>query len=65
MENKDNRLKEKRLALNKTQAEVAIAAGVMETSYQRYEYGTVLPNVVVAIRIAKVLNTTVEELFGD
>lgn len=62
MEN--NKLKEKRLALGLTQAEVAEKCKILETSYQRYEYGIVIPNAVVAINIAKALGTTVEYLFA-
>lgn len=58
------KLKEKRLACGLTQAEVAKEVGIQESSYQRYEYESVLPTVIVAIRIAKALNTTVEEIWG-
>ncbi len=62
MEN--NKLKEKRLALGLTQAEVAEAIGIAESAYQRYEYGR-LPNAKTAVKIARTLNTTVENLYGD
>lgn len=48
-----------------TQKQVAQAVGILEQSYQRYEYGSVLPAVNIAIKIAKTLNTTVEALFAD
>ena len=48
----------------KTQAQVAKEIGMIKTAYQRYEQGKVLPNVVTAIKIAKALNTTVEDLWG-
>ena len=49
-----------------TQAQVAKAIGVSESHYQCYEYGLHTPSVYVAISLAQVLQTTVEELFpGD
>ena len=48
----------------KTQAQVAKEAGIAEAAYQRYEYDKVEPGVRTAIRIAKALGTTVEELFS-
>lgn len=47
----------------KTQAQVAQEAGVSEAIYQRYEYGTTRPTVNTALKIAKALGTTVEEIF--
>ena len=57
-------LRAAREASGKTQAQVAKEIGVTELSYQRYEYGKREPGVRTAIRIAKVLNSTVEDLFG-
>ena len=48
-----------------TQKQVADAARIAEQLYQRYEYGTGIPSVATGIRIAKLLNTTVEELYSD
>ena len=48
----------------KTQAQVAKDAGVSELAYQRYEYGKRIPSATAAIRIARALGNTVEELFG-
>lgn len=48
----------------KTQAQVAKEAGVSEQAYQRYEYDKREPGVRTAIRIAKALNSTAEDLFG-
>lgn len=48
----------------KTQAQVAKETGLSEQMYQRYEYDKCEPGVRTAIRIARVLNRTVEELFG-
>ena len=46
-----------------TQAQIANAIGVSESYYQSYEYGAHIPSVYVALRIARALDTTVEELF--
>lgn len=48
----------------KTQAQVAKEIGVSELAYQRYEYDKREPGVRTAIRIARALNSTVEDLFG-
>lgn len=48
----------------KTQKQVAELADIAERQYQDYEYGKREPGVRTAIRIARALNTTAEELFG-
>lgn len=48
----------------KTQAQVAKEACIAERLYQDYEYDKRTPGVRTAIRIARALNRTVEELFG-
>ena len=58
-----NFLKSRRIAINLTQKQVADLVDLAESAYQRYERGERTPNVFMAIRIAKALNTTVEELF--
>ena len=60
-----NNLSARRKELKLTQLQVAKSVGIAEAAYQRYEYGAVLPSVYVAIRLARVLNTTVEDLFPD
>lgn len=57
------KLKMRREACCKTQVEVAFAANITVISYYRYEAGARLPRVDVAIRIAKALNCTVEDIF--
>lgn len=57
-------LKEVRKKVGLTQVQVAERAGIAERTYQEYEYGDRKPGVDIAIRIAKILNSTVEELFG-
>ena len=47
-----------------TQEQIAQYVGVSTMSYKRYEYGNRVPDARTAIRIAKALGTTVEELWG-
>ena len=47
---------------NLTQRQLAELVGITYQSLQRYENGSVIPSAVMAIRIAKVLNVTVEDL---
>ncbi len=61
----DNKLKNYRLSKNLTQCELADKLKIHVASYQRLEYGTRKPKLVTALAIAKILNTTVEELFGS
>lgn len=56
-------LRAAREASGKTQAQVAKEAAVSERLYQDYEYDKCEPGVRTAIRIARALGTTVEELF--
>ena len=56
-------LRAAREASGKTQAEVAKEVGIKEVSYQRYEYDKRTPDIYIAQRIAKTLNTTVAEIF--
>lgn len=61
-----NNLSSRRKELKLTQLQIANAIGISESHYQSYEYGLHIPSVYVAIRLAQVLQTTVEELFlGD
>ena len=57
------KLKEKREKSALTQMEIAEKANISLMSYQRYETGKRVPNVETAKLIAKILNSTVEELF--
>nr|DAH29568.1 MAG TPA: putative transcriptional regulator [Caudoviricetes sp.] len=54
-----------RKASGKTQAQVAKESNVSERSYIYYENEVKEPRVQTAIRIARVLDTTVEEIFGE
>ena len=49
----------------KTQAQVAKEVGITEVAYQRYEYDKREPGVRTAIRIARVLNSKVDDLFQE
>jgi putative transcriptional regulator len=57
-------MKEKRNKLGLTQEQVAECACVSVRSYKMYEAHQRKPNVYAALRIARVLQTTVEELFA-
>ena len=48
----------------KTQAQVAEEVGIAERLYQSYEYDRNEPGVRTAIRIARAVDSSVEELFG-
>ena len=58
-----NKISDFRKAQNLTQRQLAEKVGITYQSLQRYERGTVLPIVDIAIRLAEALNTTVAELF--
>ena len=57
------KLRATRENLGLTQLQVAEKANIAERAYQNYEYGKRNPSVRTAIRIAKALNSSVEELF--
>ena len=61
---KNNNLMAARKQSGKTQAQVAQEIEIAKTAYQRYERGKVIPNVIMAMKIAKSLNTSVEKLWG-
>lgn len=48
-----------------SQRELARRIGVGKTTISEIERGGRLPNVLTAIRIARALETTVEEIWGD
>lgn len=49
----------------KTQKQVAMETGISEAQYQNIEYDRNEPRVRTAIRIARALESSVEELFGE
>lgn len=58
-----NRLKEKRAALGFTQAELAEACGVTRKTINTVENGIFVPSTLLALKLAKALNESVESLF--
>jgi putative transcriptional regulator len=58
------RLREARLDTGMTQAEVADASKISRRFYVALETEKQEPRVVTALRLAGVLNTTVEDLYG-
>ena len=58
-----NKLKQARAKAGLTQVEVAASAGISTRYYQNLEAGESAPTVAVALKIAKLLGATVEELF--
>lgn len=59
-----NKLKQAREALGKSKVAVAREAGITRMAYFRYEKGLRFPKVESAMKIAKALDSTVEELWG-
>lgn len=60
-----SKLKERREELRLTQKEIAEKIGIAESAYHRYEHTKREPCVSTALKIAKALNTTVEELYSS
>ena len=59
-----NYLRQRRKELKLTQPQVALRANLSNyTVLQRYERGAVMPSVEMALKLAKALETTVENLF--
>lgn len=61
MRNKE--LANARRKMNLTQSQVADKLGIRASSYQRFESGLRIPRVGMAIRLAHILNSSVEHLF--
>ena len=59
-----NRLKAVRRAKGITQKAMAECLGIQETSYQQYEYGKREPNHENTVKIADILNVSVDYLLG-
>lgn len=53
-----------RKKVGKTQKQIAQEAELAESAYQRYEHEKCIPNAVLAIKIAKALQSSVENLWG-
>ena len=59
----DNHVREQHLALGMTQAELADAVGVSRQSINSIERERYIPSLPLALRLAGVFGTTVDELF--
>ncbi|EAA0234912.1 XRE family transcriptional regulator [Listeria monocytogenes] len=57
--------KEKRNKVGMTQRELGIAVGLAEISIRKLENGERDPSISTAIKISKVLNSSMEEIFPD
>ena len=58
-----NRLKEMRVALGLTQAQLADAVGVTRKTVNTVENGIFVPSTLLALKLAKALSVPVEDLF--
>ena len=58
------RFKQVRLENKLTQRQIAELIGISEQSYQRYEYGKVVPSALVLISIADALGVSLDYLVG-
>jgi len=59
----ENRLREERARRGYTQAQLAELVSVSRKTINTVENGIFIPSTVLALRLAKALDTTVEELF--
>ena len=59
----NNRLREVRTAKGLTQADLAERAGVSRKTINTVENGVFIPSTILALTLAKVLESTVEDLF--
>jgi len=57
-------MKVRRAMLNLTQADLADLAGITRKSINAIETGKMVPSVILALKLAKALGTTVETLFS-
>lgn len=59
-----DKLRAARIAKHLSGRGLARIAGLKECSYMSWENGNSIPNVRYALRLARALGTTVEDLFG-
>lgn len=59
-----NRLKDRRTELGLTQAELAERVGVTRKTVNTVENGVFVPSTLLALKLAKALDLTVEQLFS-
>ena len=62
---KSNRVKQHRLAQSRSQADVAMAAGISRTGLSAIESQRLVPSVAAALALARALQTSVEDLFDE
>jgi putative transcriptional regulator len=62
-EHLENRLREERARRNLTQADLATMVGVSRKTINTVENEVFIPSTVLALRLARALDTTVEKLF--
>jgi putative transcriptional regulator len=60
----DNRLKERRTDLGLTQAELAERVGVTRKTVNTVENGVFVPSTILALKLGKALDRSVEDLFS-
>lgn len=65
LQNDSNRVRECRKTRGLTQAELAQRAGISRTAVTAIEASRIVPSVMAAISLARVLETTVEDLFSS
>ncbi len=58
-------LRNRRIQLGMNQTELAKKIGVTPTTIWLYERGEATPKIDIALRLAKVLGMTIEQLVGD
>jgi len=63
-QNIGNRVRERRVTSGLTQAELAQRAGISRTAVTAIEAGRIVPSVMAAMAVSRVLETTVEDLFS-
>ena len=59
-----NRLKEYRARLGVNQQEIGVLAGVSRQTISQIERGDYSPSVTLALKIAKICNVSVEDIFS-
>lgn len=54
-----------RLDLNMSQSQISRKLGIQTSLYQKYEYGLMQPKISRALRIAEILQTTPQAIWGE
>jgi putative transcriptional regulator len=60
----NNRLKEYRAKINVNQTEMGVLVGVSRQTISQIERGDYSPSVTLALKIAKIFNVSVEDIFS-